>query len=563
MAVAAGGPAPAPAPAHANANANANPTPAGMIVGRAKEALEHFRAVEAARKAEQRAKPDMIAYSELLKGRLAPARVHGHPPGVGVGAHLRGRGEAAAVGVHMSMLRGIDYKKGQPAYAVCLCGSYKDDNDEGEGGRLVYVGEGGRGKNSGGPCLQVEDQTLTRGNQALADAHDSRTPVRLLRGRVVKGGVKGGGSEGSGVEYHYGGLFMIESYTHEPSSDGPLVFRFHLVPVALESVHRAFRVEFRKSAAWRAPKRALAGADDADGVERKRARKAQAAAARARGGGGVSSTAWRPAGEVRVCEDASGGVERVKIAVYNGTGDGQAAFAPDGFRYVRSCAVADASAAALASLEQIARMPPERCSVPAVNPRYTRTGHLIETCPDGLLENAAPGSDLAPVAGGVRLPLEVFRTSDGRGWGLRCAEQIFAGEFVCEYAGELRSSLEVEQGAREAGSSVDTSYLFDLDHFISDDLTEDNSAEEDKLELVVDGFMVGSAARWINHSSEPRVNLHVQPAFTPQDQGPHQSRFLYRIALFALRDIPPGEELTYNYGHNYWGADAENAITIE
>ena len=41
------------------------------------------------------------------------------------------------------------------------------------------------------------------------------------------------------------------------------------------------------------------------------------------------------------------------------------------------------------------------------------------------------------VSQGIRLPLEVFKTLNGRGWGVRCAEPIEIGTFICDYVGRL------------------------------------------------------------------------------------------------------------------------------
>ena len=38
------------------------------------------------------------------------------------------------------------------------------------------------------------------------------------------------------------------------------------------------------------------------------------------------------------------------------------------------------------------------------------------------------------VSKGIMLPLEVFMT-ESMGWGVRCAENIMGGEFVCCYIG--------------------------------------------------------------------------------------------------------------------------------
>ena len=80
--------------------------------------------------------------------------------------------------------------------------------------------------------------------------------------------------------------------------------------------------------------------------------------------------------------------------------------------------------------------------------------------------------------------------------------------------------------------------------------------------LCLDAFKVGNLARYINTCDSPekeggtKANLILQPIFArllgedgaPQ---PHSMQF-YRVALFATRDIEPGEELLYDYGRNYW-----------
>ena len=60
---------------------------------------------------------------------------------------------------------------------------------------------------------------------------------------------------------------------------------------------------------------------------------------------------------------------------------------------------------------------------------------------------------------GVNLPLQVFWTSTGKGWGVRSEAAIPVGAFVAAYIGEVMTSSEGNQ-------TTDHSYLFDLDHFV-------------------------------------------------------------------------------------------------
>ena len=60
--------------------------------------------------------------------------------------------------------------------------------------------------------------------------------------------------------------------------------------------------------------------------------------------------------------------------------------------------------------------------------------------------------------------------------------------------------------------------------------------------LIVDAMHKANVARFINHSCEP--NLSIQPVFARKARN----LFLYYVALFADKNIPAGEELTYSYG---------------
>jgi hypothetical protein len=85
------------------------------VQGRAAQALAVYR--ERVRQLSQ-PKPDVTAYNELRQ-QWTPPLNHGHIPGVPVGARLRGRGEAAIVGIHTHMMRGIDSRHGVTLRTVC------------------------------------------------------------------------------------------------------------------------------------------------------------------------------------------------------------------------------------------------------------------------------------------------------------------------------------------------------------------------------------------------------------------------------------------------------------
>jgi len=177
-----------------------------------KERLSLYRQRKQHWEAKGRAKPDMIAYKELPK----VPRVHGDIEAVFVGMKLASRGEAAALGIHCSMLSGIDSLKGDACYAVCASGGYSS-NEYAENGSFWYTGAGGqKGRR------QVHDQDENADNQSLLLSVRGGTPVHVLRGFDMGRNRK---------MYHYEGLFKCTKYEYVPSTDGPMVYRFLLVPI--------------------------------------------------------------------------------------------------------------------------------------------------------------------------------------------------------------------------------------------------------------------------------------------------------------------------------------------
>lgn len=129
---------------------------------------------------------------------------------------------------------------------------------------------------------------------------------------------------------------------------------------------------------------------------------------------------------------------------------------------------------------------------------------------------------------GLHVPLEVFKTEE-RGWGVRTLEQIPRGKFVLEYVGEMLTEGEVSKRGL-VYPEYNSSYLFNLDH--------PDVPQEDHL--VLDGFKVSNVGRFINHSCEG--NLSIYRVYTET-----LDKRIYRIGLYAGRDIEFGEELTYDY----------------
>uniref|UniRef100_A0A182QLZ7 Histone-lysine N-methyltransferase n=1 Tax=Anopheles farauti TaxID=69004 RepID=A0A182QLZ7_9DIPT len=114
--------------------------------------------------------------------------------------------------------------------------------------------------------------------------------------------------------------------------------------------------------------------------------------------------------------------------------------------------------------------------------------------------------------------LERFMTEE-KGWGIRSREPISKGSFIMEYLGEVVTEREFKERMR-------TLYLNDTHHYC---LNLDGG-------LVIDGHRMGSDCRFVNHSCAPNCEMQKWSV-----------NGLFRMALFALRDIQPNEELCYDY----------------
>ena len=111
----------------------------------------------------------------------------------------------------------------------------------------------------------------------------------------------------------------------------------------------------------------------------------------------------------------------------------------------------------------------------------------------------------------------VRKAMPGVGDGLFAVHPLEAGEFVLEYTGERIPT----GSAEDAGSR----YLF----LIDDDWT-------------IDGPVPGNVAGYLNHACMPNCEARLE-------EGTDGQR---RIMFYALRDIFSGEELTIDYGQEYF-----------
>ena len=63
---------------------------------------------------------------------------------------------------------------------------------------------------------------------------------------------------------------------------------------------------------------------------------------------------------------------------------------------------------------------------------------------------------------------------------------------------------------------------------------------------VIDGYRMANEGRFVNHSCEPNCEMQKWSV-----------NGFYRIGLFALRDIMPGEELCYDYNFDNFNRETQ------
>ncbi len=117
----------------------------------------------------------------------------------------------------------------------------------------------------------------------------------------------------------------------------------------------------------------------------------------------------------------------------------------------------------------------------------------------------------------------VARLSPIHGNGVFADELIRKGDRVVRYKGEVRSHSQVDEAYGDIDENGHT-FLFTL----NDD-------------YVIDANVDGNVARWINHSCAPNCEAVLEESAKGKPRKD-------KVFIEAIRDIQPGEELTYNYG---------------
>ncbi|KAL6900625.1 hypothetical protein ACP4OV_005301 [Aristida adscensionis] len=141
---------------------------------------------------------------------------------------------------------------------------------------------------------------------------------------------------------------------------------------------------------------------------------------------------------------------------------------------------------------------------------------------------------------GVTCNLQVFFTSEGKGWGLRTLEELPKGTFVCEYAGEILTSAELYERTVKSARNGKHMHQVLLD---ADWGSERTLRDEEALSL--DATFYGNVARFINHRC---YDANLVPIPVEVEMPDHH---YYHVALFTSRKVEAFEELTWDYSIDF------------
>ncbi|GAX82589.1 hypothetical protein CEUSTIGMA_g10015.t1 [Chlamydomonas eustigma] len=400
---------------------------------RVRSTLERYRQHVQELITQKQSKPDMVAYKELGPQLTPSPDRHGHLPGIRVGDSFNSRGEMAILGLHRQILRGIFMPPKTltvGAYAIVLSGVYTDDEDQGD--CFWYTGEGGLGNNG----QQVKDQEFTNGNLALRRSFEQKTPVRVFRGSKVKGALK----------YTYEGLYKVMEVKREVSKQGWLLESLKGRPgLLIQDISRG--VEPRVPVPVFNEVNALVMDPDFEYI---------------------SDYVWAdgldqdPLLIKVIAEEDHRMRSHTMYFLHEGCGIAFNAWMRQAdqrwYQRAQECAHEYEWAASVTAQSPMNLMTPLES--------YNEEGLLLLTESCGIHEcggvNCTSSTCMRnmQVTQGIKMPLEIFMTKQ-KGWGVRCAEAVPSGTFVCSYVGELMTEAAasgLEQGADH--------YLFSLDFFM-------------------------------------------------------------------------------------------------
>jgi uncharacterized protein len=122
------------------------------------------------------------------------------------------------------------------------------------------------------------------------------------------------------------------------------------------------------------------------------------------------------------------------------------------------------------------------------------------------------------------------RDSPLHGFGVFATKRIKKGTRVIEYLGERVSHAEADRRYDDKDEADNHTFLFIVDG-----------------RTVIDAGVDGNEARFVNHGCDPNCESVIENR---------------RVFIEAIRDIAPGEELTYDYQIQREASDPPNVDTI-
>jgi SET domain-containing protein len=117
----------------------------------------------------------------------------------------------------------------------------------------------------------------------------------------------------------------------------------------------------------------------------------------------------------------------------------------------------------------------------------------------------------------------VTRRSAIHGNGVFAARKLPAGVELIQYRGRILTHAQADR-LYEGGVDTGHTFLFTLNE-----------------RYIIDANVEGNEARWLNHSCDPNCQAVWEES---ADGNPKKDRIL----IETLREVAPGEELTYDYG---------------
>ncbi|GAB2241044.1 hypothetical protein Droror1_Dr00017819 [Drosera rotundifolia] len=133
----------------------------------------------------------------------------------------------------------------------------------------------------------------------------------------------------------------------------------------------------------------------------------------------------------------------------------------------------------------------------------------------------------------VRVRIEWDRR---KGWGLVAGEALRAGQYVCEYAGELLTTEETRKRQQKYDELASTGRFSSALLVVREHLPSRKAC----FRINIDATKIGNVARFINHSCDggnlSTILVHNSGSLLP------------RVCFFASEDIKAGEELSFSYG---------------